>query len=87
MYHSIDARDCRSIAGSIPRSIQLQYAYRTEQAGVCDSLQDLTQQSIVEWIEALGLGHWEVLWGDLGRYGDTQAAHSAKTGPAQAVNG
>ncbi|KAF8493675.1 hypothetical protein F5888DRAFT_716730 [Russula emetica] len=67
------ARDTSSLALSsrqfhdiVNGSLLLQYAYRTELAGVYDPLRDLSQCSIVDRMESLR--RWEASWNDLGRY-------------------
>jgi hypothetical protein len=67
------ARDFLSLALSSRRfheivngSLLLQYAHRTELAGVYDLLRDLSQCSIIERMELLT--RWEASWNDLGRY-------------------
>lgn len=56
---------CRRFHNVVGGSLQLQYAYRTELAGVCDPLQDLSRCSIVDRMESLR--RWEASWRDLGR--------------------
>src|SRR6266576_949939 len=67
------ARDISSLALSCKRfhdiiagSLLLQYAYRTELAGVYDTLRNLSRCSIVDRIKSLR--RWEASWNDLGRY-------------------
>ncbi|KAF8488049.1 hypothetical protein F5888DRAFT_1879353 [Russula emetica] len=67
------ARDISSLALSsrqfhdiVNGSLLLQYAYRTELAGVYDPLRDLSQCSIIDRMESLR--RWEASWNDLGRY-------------------
>jgi hypothetical protein len=67
------ARDISSLALSSRRfhdivngSLLLQYAYRTELAGVYDPLRDLSQCSTIDRMESFR--RWEVSWNDLGRY-------------------
>jgi F-box domain len=67
------ARDILSLALSsrgfhdiVNGSLLLQYAYRTELAGVYDPLQGLSQCSIVDRMGSLR--RWEASWNDLGRY-------------------
>ena len=60
------ALSCRRFHDIICGSLLLQYAYRTELAGVYDPLRDLSRCSIVDRMESLR--RWEVSWSDLGRY-------------------
>jgi F-box domain len=67
------ARDISSLALSSRRfhdivvgSLLLQYAYRTDLAGVYDPLLDLSRCSIVN--RMVSLRRWEASWNDLGRY-------------------
>ena len=73
------ARDISSLALSSRRfhdivcgSLLLQYAHRTELAGVHDPLQDLSRRSIVDRMASLR--RWEASWKDLARYLSSSAA-------------
>ena len=57
---------CRRFHNIVRGSLLLQYACRTELAGVCDPLHDLSRCSIVDRMESLR--RWEASWKDLGRY-------------------
>ena len=57
---------CRRFHDIVRGSVLLQYAYRTELAGVYDLLRDLSRCSIVDRMESLR--RWEASWADLGRY-------------------
>jgi hypothetical protein len=64
------ARDVSSLLLSCPRirdilrgSLLLQYAHRTELAGLYDPLHDLSRFSIADRMESLG--RWEASWKDL----------------------
>ena len=59
---------CKRFRDVVDGSLLLQYAYRTELAGVYDPLWDLSVsgRSIAERLETLG--RWEASWRDLGRY-------------------
>jgi hypothetical protein len=69
---SLRARDISSLALSCRRfhdivvgSLLLQYAYRTDLAGVYDPLRNLSRCSIVDRMKSLR--RWEASWNDLGR--------------------
>jgi hypothetical protein len=57
---------CRRFHNIVHGSLLLQYAYRTELAGVCDPLHDLSRRSIVDRMDSLR--RWEASWRDLGRF-------------------
>lgn len=60
------ALSCRRFHDIVIGSVLLQYAYRTDLAGVYDPLRDLSRCSIVDRMESLR--RWEASWNDLGRY-------------------
>ena len=60
------ALSCTRLHDIVIGSVLLQYAYRTDRAGVYDPLRNLSRCSIVDRMESLR--RWEASWSDLGRY-------------------
>ena len=82
------ARDISSLALSSRRfhdivcgSLLLQYAHRTELAGVHDPLQDLSRRSIVDRMASLR--RWEASWKDLAKYLSAAASPPRLVIPAE----
>lgn len=57
---------CKLFRDIVEGSLLLQYAYRTERAGVYDPLWDLPERPIADRLETLR--RWEASWSDLERY-------------------
>jgi hypothetical protein len=60
------ALSCTRLHDIVIGSVLLQYAYRTDRAGVYDPLRNLSRCSILDRMESLR--RWEASWSDLGRY-------------------